>query len=165
MINTKKITVFGRNYYISPEGKVFNQFGKEMTKHSGREYPYVEIRHKTNKGMERKKIFCHRLVAELFIPNPLNLPQVNHIDGNKNNCDISNLEWVSAGENQLHSRYTLNNMTGFNDTPVLCVDTGTTYLSTRDAWRNTGINYSHISECANGKRKTAGGYRWKKVAV
>lgn len=45
----------------------------------------------------------HKLVAQNFIPNPKNKPYVNHIDGNKKNNKISNLEWVTASENNLHS--------------------------------------------------------------
>lgn len=47
--------------------------------------------------------YLHRLIAEYFIPNPKNLPQVNHIDGNKVNCSIDNLEWVSIKENVVHA--------------------------------------------------------------
>lgn len=52
-----------------------------------------------------KSVSCrlHRLLAETFIPNPQNLPDVNHIDGNKSNNDISNLEWVSTRENSTHA--------------------------------------------------------------
>ena len=52
----------------------------------------------------KKRFFRHRLVAEHFIPNPLNLPEVNHKDSNKEHNYSSNLEWVTKKENELHSR-------------------------------------------------------------
>ena len=51
----------------------------------------------------RKMYNVHRIVAISFIPNPLNLPQVNHIDGNKSNNNVGNLEWVSVSENGTHA--------------------------------------------------------------
>lgn len=52
----------------------------------------------------KKHVFYHRVLAECFVPNPDNLPQVNHIDGNKLNNNLSNIEWVTAQENMIHAR-------------------------------------------------------------
>lgn len=55
-------------------------------------------------GRDKKKVFkIHKAVAETFLSNPDNKPQVNHIDGNKLNNDIANLEWVTQSENLLHA--------------------------------------------------------------
>ena len=63
-------------------------------------YQKVLIYYKPGK---RKQVSIHRLVACAFIPNPNNLPQVNHIDGNKKNNNIDNLEWVTSSENVKHA--------------------------------------------------------------
>ena len=77
----------------------------EMTKRVGSGgYLYVHLR-KSGKGNRR---LVHRLVAEAFIENNLNKPQVNHIDGNKLNNVVENLEWVTPSENQLHAYRVLN---------------------------------------------------------
>lgn len=56
-----------------------------------------------SKGNEKKIFSIHRLVAQAFIPNPLSKPQINHIDGNKLNNHVENLEWVTGSENQRHA--------------------------------------------------------------
>lgn len=55
------------------------------------------------KNGNKKQVYLHRLIAEYFIPNPLNLPQVNHKDGNKQNCAVDNLEWVTVQDNVIHA--------------------------------------------------------------
>lgn len=155
----KEINLGGRKYAITTSAKIYKENGKELRQYISKDgYAYIAV----FDGIKRKKHRVHRLVAQTFLSNPCKLPQVNHIDGNKLNNNVYNLEWVTAGENQYHSRYVLHNKTGFADTPIVCIETNTKYKSTRDAWRKTGINYSHISECVNEKRKTAGGYHWRK---
>ena len=84
-------------YYISDKGNFYSTFSKRCIKpqkdHKG--YLYVEI--------GRKKYKLHRLVAKYFLPNPDNLPQVNHIDCDKSNNNVTNLEWVTNRENYEHA--------------------------------------------------------------
>lgn len=84
-------------YFISDKGEVYSTFTrrilKPQTDHKG--YQYIEI------GSKKFKI--HRLVGKYFIPNPNNLPQINHIDLNKANNHKENLEWVSNRENYEYS--------------------------------------------------------------
>lgn len=96
-------------YKISNDGRVFNKKGdKEL---------YYDINHKGYKRVRLflegkfKNYFVHTLVAMLYVQNPDNKPQVNHIDGNKLNNDYTNLEWVTNKENNSHARR-LNLMPG-----------------------------------------------------
>ena len=85
------------NYLIDDEGNVFNIEANKMLQGSIGEHGYKYYR--LSKDGQKKMFYAHRLVAEYFIPNPNNLPIVNHKDGNKLNNNVKNLEWTTKSEN------------------------------------------------------------------
>lgn len=89
--------IYRNRYAVSNQGTVINlKTGhkiKPTLNYNG--YVYVDL---TGDGWRENKRY-HRLLAELFIPNPDNLPQVNHIDGDKTNNDLGNLEWCDNSYN------------------------------------------------------------------
>lgn len=92
------------NYAITRQGEVFNLITSNKLKpclHGLKRSQYKAVR-LYYKG-ENKVFKLHRLLAEAFIPNPDNLPQVNHKDGDKLNNKLSNLEWVTASGNTEHA--------------------------------------------------------------
>lgn len=121
------------------------------------------------KNNSRKNYYVHRIVAMSFINNYNNLPQVNHIDGNKQNNNTNNLEWCTNQDNIQHAwriglkkrRYGKDNdkskiVYQYNNKLELI----NIYDSTRDVERKTGFSHSHIAKCCNNKYKTVGGYKW-----
>lgn len=121
------------------------------------------------KGLNR---YIHRLVAEAFLPDWSQSLQVNHIDGNKQNNTVDNLEMVTPSQNITHAHRTgiggahhLHKLGGNPAKPVsqytLSGEYVATYSSTFQAQKATGTSSGNLSHCASGTRRTAGGYIWK----
>ena len=93
------------DYLIYSDGRLYskktNRFLKGKIDNVGYQVYALAINDKISDKKKRlsKMCYAHRLVAEYFLPNPDNLPQVDHIDRNKLNNDVSNLRWVSTKEN------------------------------------------------------------------
>lgn len=177
----KKIDEF-EDYEISNKGRVKskkrNIILKQIIKGG---YCYVGLYN----NKKHKNIRVHRIVAKMFIPNTKNKPQVNHMNGNKRDNRVENLEWVTCSENMIHSY--ANGLQKPIDKKI-CIQNGKrvgkmyakihaeklskkieqydknhkfikTWESIEKAKRE--LNVFHITECCQGKRKTAGGFIWK----
>lgn len=155
----KKVKCF-ENYEISNLGNVKNSISGELLKQTLNTwgYPCVTLCN----GNIRKNKTVHRLVAEAFIPNPNNLPEVNHLDEDKTNNSVSNLSWVTKKENINHGtrtkrasekRYKKVNQYTRNGELV------NVWNSLKEA-EEAGYSHTAISSCCNGKRKLHCGYAW-----
>lgn len=186
MLKIKDIKNF-EDYTIDTNGNVYSKRKRKYLKQTVNKYGYCKV---TLQKDKHKKIYSiHRLVAEMFIPNPYNLPQVNHTDGNKQNNCLNNLEWCTAKHNMNEAvriglfdnckkiqkeRAIKNNLNKYHvlanevtKKKVAQYDNQNNLLSIYDsiseASRKTGITITSISYSANGKRKTGGGFIWRFV--
>lgn len=150
-------------YTITIDGDVYSYIGgKHKLKYSSNKgYLQVTIGSRLKKRVTRK---IHRLVALAFIPNPNNYKQVNHIDGNKQNNNINNLEWIDNKNNQRHAI-----LNGLKQTSVIKMySLENKLLKTFNSMFEV-LNFlditssSAIYECINGTYKQAYGYIWESI--
>ena len=156
-------------YEVSDQGRVKSiGYGKERTLKPGRNTQgYLQV--KLCKNGEKKMYLVHRLVVQTFIPNPDNLPQVNHKDENKENNSVQNLEWCDRKYNVNYGtriKKISEKMTnGKLSKPVLQFTKDGVFVrewkSTHDVERNLGYFHNNISYCCTGRYKSAYGFIWK----
>lgn len=152
------------NYEVSNRGNVRNvTTGKILKNRFDSKGNYLRINLYVNKTRYSKNI--HRLVAEAFVPNPEGKEQVNHIDGDKTNNCVENLEWCTLSENIKHAYGSSAIKTNFFKSKSVNQFTAqgkliNTFCSVREASEKCNICHVSISKCCNGKYKLAGGYRW-----
>lgn len=152
-------------YEVSNEGQVRNKkTGRILKPGNNRGYLQVLL----CKNGKQKWFLVHRLVAIMWIPNPNGYPVVNHIDENKENNSVDNLEWCSY-------KYNINYGTcqqrkgqakkdsGNGGKKVYCCELDQTFNSISEAERETGIWHQSIGRCCKGRQQTAGKMHWKYV--
>ena len=137
-------------YAITPEGEVWSYKRKKFLKPGVNRYGYLYVN--LWKDGKVKTYSLHRLVAEAFIPNPENLPQVDHIDGNKMHNFLNNLQWITNRDNVRKGR----------NKPVLQYDLDGNFIREWECTSDVGREVSgNICDCLKGRHKTACGYIWK----
>ena len=146
-------------YAVTEEGQVWsyrrNIFMKQG--HDGCGYPNVTLR----KDGKSRTHSVHRLVAETFIPNPQGLPQVDHIDEKKDNNHVSNLQWVTPGENSRRSNLGRTRTWSSKAKAIYCIELDRVFKSQSAACRELGLAHAPLCWALQGKRNTCGGYHWR----
>lgn len=160
----KEIEGFEGRYEVSDEGNVRSLLGiepklmKPGMHNSGYLYVILSVGDGTSKN-----VLVHRLVAEAFVPNPENKPDVNHKDGNKQNPCAYNLEWVTKSENMYHAyssgirdKNCTEGAVNANRRKVKCVETGQEFRSMADADRFLGCSLGQVSNIVDTARAIYG---------
>lgn len=173
--NWKDIKGYEGIYQVSDKGRIkslnWNKTGKKklLKIHVSKKHGYSEV-HLSKEGKDEVPR-VHRLVAQAFIPNPDNLPQVNHKDEDKTNNNVDNLEWCTAkyntnygtgkqrrAEKRKNSDKRRKPIAQFTfDLPCELVKV---WPSLREIERQLGFAHANIVKCCKGKCEQAYGYQW-----
>ena len=156
---------FDSNYKVSNYGRIFSKRTNKILKGELTEKGYIRVA-----LTEHKRYLVHCIVAKTFIPNPENKPQVNHIDGNKQNNYVDNLEWCTQSENMRHALKTgLKIMPKgkdvYNARVIYQYDKNNNLIKRWEcmstASQTLKICQGDMARVCKGERKTCGGYIWK----
>lgn len=161
------------DYYVNRDGRIYSNKTGKYLKNCISKTGYCNVKFRLF-----GKAYCfnvHRIIAMTFIPNPHDLKEVNHKDGNKKNNTVENLEWVSSSGNKRHAYRNglMRSRAGVPNKklakPILQIGHNGELLrrfeSHAEAQKFTGASRRNIHQVLSGKRKTAGGYGWKHEEV
>lgn len=176
-----KSKIFCRDYIVYENGIIFNTRTNKHVKQYATPDGYFKVMIRLG-YKKRKGFFVHRILAYLFLKNPKNKKEVNHIDGDKKNNQLDNLEWCTHSENIQHAwkteliKNTLtrsekikkanigrNGKLNSTSKPVICIETGERFESIRLAGKHYNICPSGISRVCTGDQKTAGKCKIKNI--
>ena len=137
-------------YGITSCGRVYSYKNKKFLTPFYNTKGYLKV--DLFKNGKSKQFFVHRLVAEAYIPNPNNLPQVDHIDNDKNHNHINNLQWITNRNNCRKSK----------NKPILQFDLNGNFIREWECTADVGNEVRHnIRHCLKGRTNSAYGYIWK----
>ena len=163
-------------YKINANGEVFSRYKFKTNIVTNNWRPVKQVLDKkigyylvtlvNAKTKVRKNQFIHRLLAQAFIPNPLTKPHVNHIDGNKQNNQLINLEWNTCKENAQHAVNSGLTTFAHSEKAISQIDLVTgcvlrDFKSLQEAETITGVARQNISKVVRGLRNKAGNFGWK----
>ena len=135
-------------YAVTSCGRVWSYRAKKFLKLRKNRDGYLLVN--LYKDGKAKTYMIHRLVAEAYLPNQDNLPQVNHIDEDKSNNALPNLEWCDAAYNINYSKAK----------KIICLETGIIYNSIKEAAKAVDITPQAINSCLAGRTKKSAGLHW-----
>ena len=157
----KDIEGYNGKYQVSNFGRVKSLYTNKYRKHGYDKDKYHKIELYINGKYQSVKI--HRLVAQYFIDNPNKYPEVNHIDGDKNNNRVDNLEWCSSSYNSRHRIYTLHKNYLKPCRKIKCVETGMMFDSISEASRYINVCISSLRETIDNPKRKCKGYHWASI--
>ena len=157
MENWKNITESNNLYAVSDKGRIRNNKTNKIMKSIPYKNGYLGV------GLmidgKQKKFRIHRLVGEYFVPNPNNLPQINHKDENKINNNALNLEWCTAKYNICYGSKIKRTIDKISK-KIFCTELNKGYPSVSEAARGMAVNESSIRKACDNKNKTCAGFHW-----
>lgn len=143
-------------YAVTSCGKVWSYKSNKFLAPNRNNNGYCQV--SLMKNGKRKVCYIHRLVAQAFLPNPNNLPEVNHKDECKENNCLANLEWCDRAYNLAYGTRTKRTRK-----PIYCVELDRTFEGVNAAAKELNLSQGNISNVCHGKLNTTGGYHFKFV--
>ena len=137
------------NYLVSVEGKVFSLHTMRFLKLHKNDNGYFRVK------LDGKLYYIHRVVAETYLPNIENKATVNHMDGDKYNNMLCNLEWATSSENMKHACDT-----GLRPVSELMRETGIYYESATEAAESIGVKPKYLWRRLSGETKNNTNFKY-----